>query len=74
MSNNVAIGEGTVIHSRTTIRGPAIIGDHCEIGSNTLINPYTNIGDHTTIRNTETENTSSKPLHCGRPITGHPPD
>ena len=28
MTNSVGIGEGTTIHSRTTVRGPAVIGDH----------------------------------------------
>jgi len=72
ITNNVAIGEGTVIHSRTTIRGPVIIGDHCEIGPNTFIGPYTSIGDHTTIRNTEIENTivmQGNHIDCGRKIT-----
>jgi len=72
ISNNVAIGEGTIIHSRTTIRGPIIIGDHCEIGPNVFIGPYTSIGDHTTIRNTEIENTiimQGTYIDCGRRIT-----
>jgi len=72
ISNNVVIGEGSIIHSRTTIRGPAIIGDHCEIGPNVFIGPYTSIGDHTTIRNTEIENTivmQGNRIDCGRRIT-----
>ena len=70
--NNVAIGEGSIIHSRTTIRGPAIIGDHCEIGPNALIGPYTSIGDYTTILNTEIENTivmQGTHIDCGRRLT-----
>ncbi len=39
ITNNVGIGRGTVIHSRTTIRGLAIIGDHCTIGPNTQHRP-----------------------------------
>ena len=72
ISNNVGIGEGSIIHSRTTIRGPVIIGDHCEIGPNTYIGPYTSIGDHATIRNTEIENTivmQGANIDCGRRIT-----
>ena len=72
ITNNVAIGEGTIIHSRTTIRGPVVIGDHCEIGPNAFIGPYTSIGDHTTIRNTEIENTilmQGNHIDCGRRIT-----
>lgn len=72
LSNNVAIGEGTIIHSRTTIRGPVIIGDHCEIGPNVFIGPYTSIGNQTTIRNTEIENTiimENAQIDCGKRIT-----
>jgi glucose-1-phosphate thymidylyltransferase len=72
ITNSVGIGEGTVIHSRTTIRGPAIIGDHCEIGPNAYIGPYTSIGDQSTIRNTEIENTivmRGTIIDCGRRIT-----
>ena len=72
LTNNVGIGEGTIIHNRTTIRGPVIIGEHCEIGPNTYIGPYTSIGDHATIRNTEIENTiimSGALIDCGKRIT-----
>jgi len=71
ITNNVGIGQGTVIHSRTTIRGPAIIGDGCTIGPNTFIGPYTSIGNHTTIRNTEIENSiimEGAYIDCGRRI------
>ena len=37
LTNNVGVGEGTIIHGRTTIRGPVVIGEHCEIGPNTYI-------------------------------------
>ena len=72
ISNNVAIGEGTIIHSRTTIRGPVIIGDNCEIGPNTFIGLYTSIGNQTIIRNTEIENTiimENAHIDCGKRIT-----
>ena len=72
LTNNVGVGEGTVIHGRTTIRGPVIIGEHCEIGPNTYIGPYTSIGDHATIRNTEIENTiimSGALIDCGKRVT-----
>jgi len=71
VTNSVGIGEGTIIHSRTTIRGPVIIGDHCEIGPNTYIGPYTSIGDDSTILNTEVENTiimEGAYIDCGRRI------
>jgi len=65
ITNKVGVGEGTIVHSRTTIRGPAIIGDHCDIG------PNTSIGDHATIRNTEIENSiimESAHIDCGKRI------
>ena len=72
LTNDVGVGEGTVIHGRTTIRGPVVIGEHCEIGPNTYIGPYTSIGDHATIRNTEIENTiimSGALIDCGKRVT-----
>ena len=56
ITNSVGIGEGTIIHRHTAIRGPVVIGDRCEIGPNTFIGPYTSIGDGSTILNTEVEN------------------
>ena len=70
--NNVAIGEGSIVHSRTTIRGPAIIGEDCDIGPNVYIGSYTSIGDHATIRNTEIENSiimEGAHIDCGRRVT-----
>ena len=68
ITNNVGIGRNTVLPSRTTIMGLAIIGDHCDIGPKTYIGPYTSIGDHTTIMNAEVENTIMRPTDCGRRI------
>jgi len=56
ITNSVGIGEGTIIHRHTAIRGPVVIGDRCEIGPNAYIGPYTSIGDNSTITNTEVEN------------------
>ena len=72
LTNNVGVGEGTIIHNRTTIRGPVIIGEHCEIGPNAYIGPYTSIGDHVTFVNTEMENSivmSGTRIDCGKRIT-----
>ena len=72
ISNNVGIGEGSIIHSRTTIRGPVITGDHCEIDPNTYIGPYSSIGDRVRIANTEIENTvvmQGAHIDCGKRIT-----
>ena len=41
----VGIGEETVIRSGTTIYGPVLIGDGCEIGPNVTIFPSTSIGN-----------------------------
>lgn len=72
ITNNVGIGNGTVIYSRTNIRGPVIIGDHCNIGPNAYIGPYTSIGDHVTLKNSEIENSivmEGTYIDCGRRIT-----
>jgi glucose-1-phosphate thymidylyltransferase len=72
ITDRVGIGEATIIHSRTTIRGPAIIGDHSVIGPNTYIGPYTSIGDHCHVINTEIENSivmEGCHLDCGKRIT-----
>jgi glucose-1-phosphate thymidylyltransferase len=71
LTNNVGIGEGTIIHNRTTIRGPVIIGEHCEIGPNSYIGPYTSIGDNVTLINTELENSivmNGAHIDCGKRI------
>jgi glucose-1-phosphate thymidylyltransferase len=44
VQGRVAIGKGTVVKARSVVRGPAIIGEHCEIGPGTYIGPYTAIG------------------------------
>jgi NDP-sugar pyrophosphorylase family protein len=41
----VGIGDETVIRSGTTIYGPVLIGDGCEIGPNVTIFPSTSIGN-----------------------------
>ena len=72
IANIIGIGQGTIIYSRTTIRGPAIIGDNCEIGPNTYIGPYTSIGDRSIVCNTEIENSiimEDVKIDCGKRIT-----
>jgi glucose-1-phosphate thymidylyltransferase len=72
MTNSVGIGEGTIIHRHTAIRGPVVIGDRCEIGPNACIGPYTSIGDHVTILNTEIENSivmNGARIDCVKKIT-----
>jgi glucose-1-phosphate thymidylyltransferase len=54
ISGRVRIGKGTVIHGRTLIRGPVVIGENCVI-ERSYIGPYTSIGNNAVIRNTEIE-------------------
>jgi glucose-1-phosphate thymidylyltransferase len=53
---NVVIGKGSMIQKDTTIRGPAIIGENCEIGPSSYIGPYTSVGNNVTIVGGEIEN------------------
>ena len=45
----VSIGKDTVVRANSSIVGPAIIGDGCEIGPNACILPATSIGDNVVI-------------------------
>jgi len=45
----VAIGRGTVIRSGSYIRGPAVIGEACDLGPNVVVFPSTSIGNNVTI-------------------------
>jgi glucose-1-phosphate thymidylyltransferase len=61
-----------IIHIRTSISYPAIIGDHCEIGPNAYIGPYTSIGDSSTIENSEIQNSivmEGASIECDELIT-----
>ena len=49
ISGPVGIGEETVIRAGTTIYGPVLIGDGCDIGPNVTIFPSTSIGNSVTI-------------------------
>jgi glucose-1-phosphate thymidylyltransferase len=72
ITNGVGIGEGTIIHRHTAIRGPVVIGDRCEIGPNAYIGPYTSIGDEVTLLNTEMENSivmTGARIDCGKRVT-----
>jgi glucose-1-phosphate thymidylyltransferase len=71
VAGSVKSGKDTVIHGRTTIRGPVILGEHCEIGPNVYIGPYTSIGSYATIRNSEVENSiimDGAHIECGKRI------
>ena len=45
----VAVGEKTVIRANSSIIGPVVIGDGCDIGPNVCILPATSIGDNVTV-------------------------
>ncbi|OGS42074.1 MAG: hypothetical protein A3K67_00595 [Euryarchaeota archaeon RBG_16_62_10] len=49
ISGPVGIGEETVIRAGTTIYGPVLIGDGCDIGPNVTIFPSTSIGNSVTV-------------------------
>jgi UDP-N-acetylglucosamine diphosphorylase/glucosamine-1-phosphate N-acetyltransferase len=49
ISGPVGIGAETIIRAGTTIYGPVLIGDGCEIGPNVTIFPSTSIGNSVTI-------------------------
>ncbi|HEX9907147.1 MAG TPA: bifunctional sugar-1-phosphate nucleotidylyltransferase/acetyltransferase [Thermoplasmata archaeon] len=49
LSGPVGIGEETVVRAGTTIYGPVLIGEGCEIGPNVTIMPSTSIGNSVTI-------------------------
>ncbi|MDP9287936.1 MAG: hypothetical protein M3P08_07035 [Thermoproteota archaeon] len=55
ISGKVSVGRNSVIKSNTRIRGPAIIGEGCEIGPNVYVGPYTSIGDNAKILSGEIE-------------------
>ncbi|MFQ5941267.1 MAG: glucose-1-phosphate thymidylyltransferase [Nitrososphaerales archaeon] len=52
---NASIGKGTIIKN-SSIRGPVIIGNDCEVGPNTYLGPYTAVGDNCRIVGAEIEN------------------
>jgi len=71
LTGSVKTGKDTVIHGQTTIRGPVILGERCEIGPNVYIGPYTSIGSDVTVRNSEVENSiimDGAHIECGKRI------
>jgi NDP-sugar pyrophosphorylase family protein len=51
IDDQVFIGEGTVVEEGAMIKGPAMIGRHCEIRHNAYIRGQVIIGDHCVIGN-----------------------
>jgi glucose-1-phosphate thymidylyltransferase len=48
------IGNGTIVHKNSTIKGPVIIGNNCKI-INSYIGPYTSVGNNCEIKGSEIE-------------------
>ncbi|MCU0771956.1 MAG: UDP-N-acetylglucosamine diphosphorylase [Verrucomicrobia bacterium] len=58
VGDDVFIGEGTVLEDGVMIKGPAIIGRHCEIRHNAYLRGNVLVGDHCVVGNaTELKNT-----------------
>ena len=55
VKGKVIIGKHTKISDDSLIRGPAVIGDNCEI-EKSFIGPYTSIGDNCIMKNASIEN------------------
>lgn len=69
VNGKVAIEDGTMVKSNSTLRGPLIIGKDCEIGPGTYLGPYTSIGYNVVIRGGEIENSivlSDTIIECGK--------
>lgn len=49
LREQVSVGKNTVIRSNSTIIGPVVIGNGCDIGPNVCILPATSIGDNVII-------------------------
>jgi glucose-1-phosphate thymidylyltransferase len=54
IEGRVAIGKGTTV-AKSTIRGPAIIGENCVI-EESYVGPFTSVDCHSSVRSTEIEN------------------
>lgn len=58
VGDQVFIGEGTVLEDGVMIKGPAIIGRHCQIRHNAYLRENVIVGDHCVVGNaTELKNT-----------------
>jgi len=71
ISGIVNLGKNTIVHGRSTIRGPVILGENCEIGPDVYIGPYTSIGNNVKIENSEIENSivmNGARIACGKRI------
>jgi len=70
-TGRIAVGDGTMVRTKCTLRGPLMIGRNCEIGPGTYVGPYTSIGDNVVIKGGEIENSmifDDSVIECGRRI------
>jgi len=71
VEGQVIIGKSSVVRSGSQIRGPAIIGEGCEIGPDTYVGPYTSVGDNVKLVGGEIENSivvGNAYIECDRRI------
>lgn len=71
VTGKIAVGKNTLIKSGARIKGPVIIGENCEIGSDVYIGPYTSIGDGVKILSGEIEGSivmQNTIIKCGKRI------
>ncbi len=57
ISGSVEVGEGTIVHRGSALRGPIVVGEYSEIGGGAYVGPYTSVGSHVKILGAEIENT-----------------
>jgi len=50
------VGEGTIVHRGSALRGPIVVGEYSEIGGGAYVGPYTSVGSHVKILGAEIEN------------------
>jgi len=67
VGENVFIGEGTVLEDGVMIKGPAIIGCHCQIRHNAYLRENVLIGDHCVVGNSTELKNSLLFNHCQAP-------
>lgn len=53
---NIVIGKNTTISRDSFVKGPAIIGEHCNIGPSVRIGPYVSVGDNSVLKRCDVEN------------------
>ncbi len=67
IDKDVFVGEGTVIEEGVMIKGPAIIGRHCEIRHNAYFRGQVIVGDHCVVGNSSELKNALLFNHCQVP-------